>query len=254
VQAIESVVGTTNVQVVGVPSVLPASKETDSIPWYGADSITGPGYKGGGGACTSGFPLEADGVTYNSTAAHCGSGIFKQNGQGYGTTVTWYLGGGGDVQDISTYPNLAYGWIYTGYDTSEPVTEVENYPEVDQTVCFDGYQFSYDYDWTNNCSYILADDQTVDIDGTNVGNLYESDGWAECIYTLEISCPFLAAPGDSGGPVYANNSNGVTAYGLINAVDNCESGEGPPGQVCPTVFFMGEPAVEFATGTSVLLG
>jgi hypothetical protein len=100
----EALLGSQNLELESdVNGNIELSSTTDSVPWYGGDSIN---YSG---QYTSGFPISASGITFNTTAGHCGdapsSAPFTQNGQGYGYTYVFHNCQmcTGDLQTITTY-------------------------------------------------------------------------------------------------------------------------------------------------------
>jgi hypothetical protein len=198
--------------------IVAASRTRDTLPWWGADFLNTPG----GFICTSGFSLQdVSGVTYSTTAGHCGTGVFKQNGQGYGITIHNYFvnGGYGDVQSISTYPNSATGCIYTGGSSDSYyrcVSSVQSTPMLNQTVCASGANNSSAAD-TAQCGVIYNTNVTGSYDGNTIHGLVQVHANYYPNDTLGI-----AMNGDSGGPVYNVLANGtINAQGIIDAVSEC---------------------------------
>ncbi|WP_157467484.1 hypothetical protein [Frankia sp. QA3] len=172
-----------------------ADRIVDVAPWYGGDRIVGPV-----GPCTSGFsvfePSNGD-RTFNTTAAHCGYGTFKQGGNGYGITYVgnYTEGGPTDAQLVTTYPASAAGRVYTTSNGSSPVKGWISSQVGGNKVCSDG---SYTGEHcggtinaTDQCLYFMDSRKTI------------------CKLIVVYSPGFQPIPGDSGGPVY--NHGGTTA-------------------------------------------
>jgi hypothetical protein len=215
-------VGAPNLTVKDSPEANRTSRTTDSPPWYGGDLLH---LTAAGGSCTSGFSVaDSNGVTYDTTAAHCGNGTFKQNGQGYGVTVKWEMAnnGIGDSQTVSTYPNSAAGDVFTGTNTVRPVETVDVATQnTGEQFCADGY-FTQE-----NCTGIIGNPSMC---------VHFKDGTTTCglVYgqSHSFTQPNLVQPGDSGGPVYNYNLDGtLDARGLITG-EACD----PPGP-CPGIYY-----------------
>ncbi len=192
---IESLVGSQDLDVhqQGQIAHATANRTTDSPAWWGGDLIN---YVPSG-TCTSGFSLmDTSGVTYDSTAGHCGnlSQTTYQNNQGYGVVTKRYYvnNGNGDDEMISTYPNTAEGWVYvgpTGSGTGKYVHSQAGTQLVGDQVCFDGY-----YTGESCIAAISAINQCVTVGGVKTCDIEEASGYSP-----------IAQEGDSGGPVYNYN-------------------------------------------------
>jgi len=221
----------------------PANKTTDNTPWWGGDLLNVPG----GGTCTSGFSMvNSSGATYNSTAGHCGYGTYTQNGQGYGVSVSIYYCNGcnGDTQLVSTYPNTSAPYVFTGLWAYEAVGTQTGTLQIGFNSCFDGYVTTSHNNWQVPCAPITGINQ----------NIQYQNGWI--IHKLAVTNKdgsWLAALGDSGGPVYNYNASSLNAQGMIDAVGNCAPDGPPPPVPCAAVAFMPIYAVEFALGVNIQL-
>jgi hypothetical protein len=237
----------------------PLSRKTDSSPWWGGDLLT-PIEGNSEEECTSGFPVEnSSGLILNVTAGHCTTGVgsshvIKQNGQSYGYTYQRYYCNdcNGDAQTVTTYPNTAQGYIYTkGVDdtTSKEVTATASSEEVGAAVCFDGYAFqaylaALDEDPGAPCAKITAMNQCL----SGVGPYTICAQWI----SDAGSGNYITATGDSGGPVFQNNSTGVTAMGIMTDAANCL--EGLYAIVCSKVWFTTQDGVDYAFGVNAIEG
>lgn len=201
VRYFEDHLGADLVEVVESHTFVAASRNTDSVPWWGGDYINGPDQ------CTSGIPMkDGSGVTYNTTAGHCGGGTWYQNGQPYGIVITrsFYDYGPTDAESISTYPGWAAGRIYTGSATSETSYPVKTYSTGQASgetgICADGYRSAPEH-----CGgKILLTGQCVQW----------VTGLHTCNEILVVDYSFQVQPGDSGGPVYNHITSGTYAGGL----------------------------------------
>ena len=240
------------------PVLESASSTTDSLPWYGGDFLKTFDY-GSELDCSSGIPvLASSGGTFNITAGHCSTGsgsshTVSQNGQGYGFVYQRYYCNNcnGDFESVTTYPNSADGFVYTGGPHSSSATPVTgnatNY-EVNSSVCFDGYAMQ------------LAENQA----GYNGGSGIPCSIITEANFCLHGALPNVvcdqwesdsggsvweSARGDSGGPVFRFNSTGVTAMGSITGVGACWT-DLLGFTVCHQTYFNTQAAIDFAFGVA----
>lgn len=178
----------------------------DHYSWTGGDRIV----LQGGGACTSGFSLiDSQSRTFNSTAGHCGYGVYTQGGNGYGKTInaSWYEGGPTDAQVISTYPVAARGRIWSNLPGSTngsfPVKGwiLTSGQQGGNTVCtsatFSGDHCDAKINNNNQCIYFQNVNKTT------------------CKLITAFSPSYRLIPGDSGGPVF--NRGGITPDSGPNA-------------------------------------
>jgi hypothetical protein len=180
------------------------SRTADSAPWYGGDEIGGGGF-----LCTSGFDWANDSMT---TAGHCGSTAWTNNGVYVGTTFTLQWGGGRiDMQRMDGSSYLPYIWAGANGTTPEPVSGSGGVAQ-GAMYCVNGYRTG------QNCNAVV---DAIDVcrglndNGTevNVCDLDEAESYNDSV---------LVQPGDSGGPVYTSNSkNDPYAVGTISGrLDN----------------------------------
>lgn len=237
--AIEAIVGSSDVNITSSnqPNAAMADRTTDSTPWFGGDLVNAPD-----GDCTSGFPMvDSNNVTYNLTAAHCGTGTITQNGQGYGVTYLSYQCSGcdGDAQLVTTYPGSAYGEVWTGgtdQSISEDTVAVGNSQFTGEKACNGGFFYQYDIDnGATPCGTITGINQCTQVPGVGT----------ECgMNSASInSTTTIAVQGDSGGPVYNYEPNGLQALGMVVSGENCY--QGPSYYACSTMFYVPQEVLEY---------
>jgi hypothetical protein len=244
-QIIQSLIGGTGLEISNVDQApMAMSRQTDSTPWWGGDLINNVA---SGAGCTSGFPMIKGTATYNETAAHCGSGTFKQNGQGYG--VSYDRQPGSDIQLITTYPGAATGTVWTGTTTGtadQIVDGVNNSQEVGGAACNDGYQWQ-NYGGTGSvvCGSIFLMNQCANIQtvGTICGlNIMTNSGQDVVIQ------------GDSGGPVLTFKSSGVEALGMTSAGAGTCSLMSSGVYGCTELLYAPEALIELGLGATTMCG
>ena len=194
---IEGIVGKSNLDLTVDQPGENASRNTDSSPWYGGDWLDNPD----GTHCTSGFTVfDGSGIRHNTTAGHCTAGASYQNGQGYGFTNNYSYGDHQiDGQTISTYPGTAAGVVFTSYSTATYVESQSYIQYAGEDVCLDGYYTG------QSCGKV-----------TLVNFCWLLSGNISCGLDLAQADYRLVQGGDSGGPVYSYNLNGLlNARGII---------------------------------------
>lgn len=168
-----------------------ANRTSDWSPWWGGDLLNTPT----GGTCTSGFSMISGSTKYNSTAGHCGNGVFQQNSQPYGSTVrrSYSNNGPTDAQIISANGGSApYIWYGT---SSNSVIHTWSDPYVGYSVCFDGYYTHFACGTTNLGPMCVNFTDS----GVTICGLFEAGA----------PSGIIVQNGDSGGPVVSTVTDAV---------------------------------------------
>lgn len=251
-------------QVLGVPivdvtvsgTVEPVSRNYDLSPYSaGADMSKAHNTPGYLNLCTTGFGVwdyyYGSFQTILLTADHClqasSSSVWNTGWSPTNPTVGTQIGSGGSLIDIGQIRGQEYsGYMYYGNNNSNSAVAVSGY--VTSVV---GAQYHYSgarsgVIYNNNATTINA---TINYGG---GMVYEG-----LTVTQQMSSGPAAGPGDSGGPVFALDSNGyVYAAGIISGI----SGEridcyGDQGRLCSATaifadisdYFVWHPTAEILT-------
>lgn len=182
----------------------------DSVPWYGADAIS----LVGGDQCTTGFSMRSTGgQDYTITAGHCGPvgarGVVS--GTAIGNIISanrkFVDGGGVDAEIFDLGPtgqnkNAARVWSEAAGSGIRYVTSAATSDATGGLICTDGE--------------VTKEICSVRIDG--IGDYTDPEGFTtiDQNYAHQIQNRTIAAPGDSGGPVYGIHGDGsVDAHGIL---------------------------------------
>lgn len=177
----------------------PASRTTDTTPWYGGDLITTSA------ACTSWFSTSnASGQIFGLTAGHCGGGTWYTNGLVYGTTYSIaYPNFNIDAEVIPVSSNAGYIWADPNFSTRR-VSAYSTTDPVGGLICTDG---ATDREVCN-----------VRIDQANVTDCYSGQCTSGSVLAHQLNGVHAFSGGDSGGPVETTLGDGTTeARGMIIA-------------------------------------
>ena len=241
---VTAVVGSQNLEFVAGGPVLSTNRTSDGIPWTGGDLINPIT----SGECTSGFPVvDSSGVTYNTTAGHCGNTTFQQYGQAYGYTYQrLYVNNGvGDQQTITTYPNYARGYIWTDSSTRTKIDYQANNQYRGDNMCIDGYVTD------ESCGSIAATDQTKNECDQNGHNCINVKG---LVWAVSNNGDYMCQPGDSGGPVYDKNTlyRDLNIRGILSGGGTVAgTGQLPDPTQC---YYTMNITINFEDGVNVLVG
>jgi hypothetical protein len=177
-------------------TIRPNSRTADTYPWYGGDDITGPD-----GRCTSGFDWSGDSMT---TAGHCGSGLYTNNGAEVGRTFTIQWGDSRiDMQRMNGSTYIPYIWAGSGGNTPEPVSGSGG-------VALGGMYCTGGAVTLQNCT---AKVDAIDVCATIIS---PGNAWTYVCYldhAISTNDSAIVQGGDSGGPVYTSNS-AAAPYGV----------------------------------------
>lgn len=157
--------------------------------------------------CSAGFSYRA-GLSYGFfTAGHCGAAgnVWRHVASGQVYTAYGSSWGTGTATDSMTFPApLSQTTNNAGWTTITGTIGIYS-DTPGKPVCYYGYAAG-----TQECGTINSIPQSTyacDINGQNCGTL----AWPRLVY-MDQGCWHGATQGDSGGPVYHNN----TAYGLVH--------------------------------------
>jgi hypothetical protein len=169
-------------------TIRPNSRTADFAPWYGGDDITGPD-----GTCTSGFDWSGDSMT---TAGHCGSGLYTNNGAEVGRTYTIQWGDSRiDMQRLTGSTYIPYIWAGSNGQETEPVSGSGGVA-LGGTYCTGGAVT------LQNC--------TAKVDAIDVCAPVVTTSTITTVcyldHAISTNDSAIVQSGDSGGPVYTSNS------------------------------------------------
>lgn len=230
-----------------------ANRACDNAPWTGGDFI----YNSDGVNCSDSWPISYGGKTYIMTAGHCDeTGATWQNGSTVGRIGSSTVLGAGtsnlyssqlDVQLISVSSSRPSIWVGT-YPADTPATQFAyRAPVMGESVCVDGAYDGMQCTGTGEDSLGRA----LGITDIDFCEIVDNDDVNSKICGLAtangVSNQVLVGAGDSGGPVFAATSGGVTPLGLVS-----NSGSGLPCEAFPSRGDECSDSVDFTMMSSIM--
>lgn len=189
----------------GTEGTAAAGRQSDTPAFYGGGRIK---RISDGRACTSGFEITSNGVGYMVTAGHC----FAQNDTVYNGSGGSSLGKvsfrryGSNNLDNELISGSSYGArIFTGSTTSTTSIPVKSL----------GYSCGYCNVYFDG-SFTGQSLGKINTSDPSIGSCFLVSGDYSCgLVKVTPTSGTLCGPGDSGGPVFANNgSGGAIAIGI----------------------------------------
>ncbi|NJC71998.1 trypsin-like peptidase domain-containing protein [Planosporangium thailandense] len=198
----------------GCPST-GCNRRDDTSPWNSGDYMYDVLVsQGKANQCTTGFGVSnASGTTYILTAAHC---------------ITWHAGGGDDVYDYSR-EYMGRASINEDWDKDLILVQARGFQwmfDGSPTTSFHKTVHSWGY-WANGELLCQSGSTSGTVCGLKTENVNysnsqcDSDGDCYTIHGLigatQVDGRTAGLPGDSGGPVFSLDGDGVRAKGVVSA-------------------------------------
>jgi hypothetical protein len=183
------------------------SRFDDHSPWNAGDFMNN---RSNGWHCSSGFGVWAPGYQeyFVLTAAHCGSNAetfedFQLEAIGWVLIDDW-------DRDVAALRAPGWYWMWDGTSTSTVHKTVHSwdYPVTNELLCQSGYHGVV-------CNLKTQSGRTWTVTGCDSDNdCYTMHNFSKAVQLDGVDA---AVGGDSGGPVFSLDGNGVRAKGLVSA-------------------------------------